>query len=269
MIKTQINVHIFLGKMFMNVTTKPVYMQFTAHKAPTHSGGSGRGGGYLLLHHLLTNCPPDRCAIVQFAPLKHMHLCPWILLDLPLYTLIAVLLAAGSSLRLAHNVEACTIVQVVGSTTSPSFVYVSNPVPDSSLCRAAAPRLCPLQLLLPDCIDRLQLLLPVCVRFDCCSLIATPKLFWKIPTHALAQCSRRFFVEFEVQQIEVRKSHITSLVPPHKHPTSVTHTRTLNLNTLITNHVSLLAQKRVGSSLSFAMLGSQQTMWESLACSND
>ena len=33
--------------------------------------------------------------------------------------------------------------------------------------------LCPLQLLLPDCIDPLQLLLPVCVCFSCCSPIAS------------------------------------------------------------------------------------------------
>ena len=76
------------------------------------------------------------------------------------------------------------------SATSLSFTYVSNLVPDSSLCRAAAPRLRPLQLLLPDCVrfsccspiasasaaaPRLrphQLLLAVCVRFSCCSLIA-------------------------------------------------------------------------------------------------
>ena len=46
------------------------------------------------------------------------------------------------------------------SATSPSFVYVSNPVPDSSLCRAAAPRLHPLQLLLPARLHRsVQLLL--------------------------------------------------------------------------------------------------------------
>ena len=45
------------------------------------------------------------------------------------------------------------------SATSPSFAYVSNPASDSSLCRAAAPRLRPLQLLLPDCIDPLS---------DCC-----------------------------------------------------------------------------------------------------
>ena len=38
------------------------------------------------------------------------------------------------------------------SATSPSFAYVSNPVPDSSLCRAAAPD---------------------CVRFSCCSPIAS------------------------------------------------------------------------------------------------
>ena len=52
------------------------------------------------------------------------------------------------------------------SATSPSFAYVSNPAPNSSLCRAPAPQLCLLQLLLPDCIDPLQLLLPVCVRFS-------------------------------------------------------------------------------------------------------
>ena len=59
------------------------------------------------------------------------------------------------------------------SATSPSFAYVSNPAPDSSLCRAAAPRLTPLQLLLPDCIEPLQLLLPVCVRFSYCSPLAS------------------------------------------------------------------------------------------------
>ena len=58
-----------------------------------------------------------------------------------------------------------------------------TPAPDSSLCRAAAPRLCPLRLLLPDCIDPLQtavprfrplqLLLPDCVHFSCCSLLAS------------------------------------------------------------------------------------------------
>ena len=82
--------------------------------------------------------------------------------------------------------------------TCPSFAYVSNPAPDSSLCRAvapsasaAAPRLCPLQLLLPDCIrfsccspivsasaaaprlHPLQLLLPDCIRFSCCSPIVS------------------------------------------------------------------------------------------------
>ena len=69
-------------------------------------------------------------------------------------------------------------------TTSPLFAYVNNPALDSSLCRAAAPRLRPLQLLLPDCIDPLQLhavpclrplqlLLAACVHFSCCSSIAS------------------------------------------------------------------------------------------------
>ena len=74
---------------------------------------------------------------------------------------------------------------------SATSTYVSNPVLDSSLCRAAAPPLCPLhvQLLLPHCVRfmfsccscsaaapplcplHVQLLLPHCVRFmfSCCS----------------------------------------------------------------------------------------------------
>ena len=82
----------------------------------------------------------------------------------------------------------------------PRSPTVSNPAPDSSLCRAAAPRLCPLappiasasaaarrlrllrisccsmarlhplQLLLPVCI-RFQLLLPDCARFSCCCML--------------------------------------------------------------------------------------------------
>ena len=59
------------------------------------------------------------------------------------------------------------------SATSPSFPYMSNPALDSSLCRAAAPRLRPLQLLLPDCIGPLQLLLPVGVHFSCCTPIVS------------------------------------------------------------------------------------------------
>ena len=45
----------------------------------------------------------------------------------------------------------------------------------TALCivRAATPRLRPLQLLLADCIDLLQLLLPIFVRFSCCSPIAS------------------------------------------------------------------------------------------------
>ena len=72
----------------------------------------------------------------------------------------------------------------------PCSPTVRNPVPDSSLCRAAAPRLRRLQLLLPDCVGfsccsprdcldllqfllssrlALQLLLAACVHFSCCS----------------------------------------------------------------------------------------------------
>ena len=51
---------------------------------------------------------------------------------------------------------------------------MSNPASNSSLCRTAAPRLRPLQLLLPTRLplDPLQLLLPVCIRFSCCSPLA-------------------------------------------------------------------------------------------------
>ena len=65
------------------------------------------------------------------------------------------------------NAQSCVSITVCTSSfahsaTPPSFAYVSNPAPDSSLCRAAAPRSCPLQLLLPDC-----------ACFDWCSLIAS------------------------------------------------------------------------------------------------
>ena len=80
----------------------------------------------------------------------------------------------------------------------PRLPTVSNPALDSSLCRAAAPRLRPLQLLLAACVrfesagscyslarlHPLQLLPPVCVhfqlllpmidcaRFSCCCMLA-------------------------------------------------------------------------------------------------
>ena len=75
-----------------------------------------------------------------------------------------------------------SVTHFTRSATSLSFAYVSNLVPNSSLCRpaaphcvhfsccsrlhqsasTAAPRLRPLQQLLPDCI-----------RFSCCSLLAS------------------------------------------------------------------------------------------------
>ena len=72
--------------------------------------------------------------------------------------------------------------------TSPSFTYVSNPTPDSSLCRAAAPRLRPLQLLLPDC----QLLLPDCVQFNCCSTIVSSHAISMRPPQLLLPDHVRF-----------------------------------------------------------------------------
>ena len=150
------------------------------------------------------------------------------------------------------------------SATSPSFVYVSDPAPDSSLCRAATPRLCPLWLLLPDCVHfelqlllsdcvcfncsspivsastaapqlcPLQLQLPDCVHFNCSSPIASasttaPRLHSPAVPEDSSPCPM-FFAELE---IEVRRSHVTSLVPPHEHPTSVTHIQTNTVKILM------------------------------------
>ena len=147
------------------------------------------------------------------------------------------------------------------SATSPSFAYVRNPVPDS---RAAATRLRPLQLLLPgDCIDPfqlllqcwapslhlLQLLLAAWVRFSCMPLsiancfpivstsVAAPRLrplqLLLRPLRLLlpASCSGRFHPCPLFSNIlrRVRGSQVAchySLVPPHEHPTSVTHGQT-------------------------------------------
>ena len=72
-----------------------------------------------------------------------------------------------------YTIPTSSFARFTRSATSPSFTYLSNPVPSSSLCRAAAPQLRPLQLLLPDCIDPLQLLLPICVRFNCSPIVST------------------------------------------------------------------------------------------------
>ena len=101
-------------------------------------------------------------------------------------------------LKFAIIKKTSSFARFARSATSPSFAYLSNLVPDSSLCRAAAPRLRPLQLLLaacvrfesaaapgPDCIRfnccspgrpvcvRFQLLLPDCARFSCCCCMHT------------------------------------------------------------------------------------------------
>ena len=85
------------------------------------------------------------------------------------------------SLTLAPIIITCSFTGFALSATSPSFTYVSNQVPESSQCRAAAPQLRLLQLLLPDCIHLcpllhlrlLQLLFATCIRFSCCSTIAS------------------------------------------------------------------------------------------------
>ena len=68
-----------------------------------------------------------------------------------------------------------------------------------------APQLRPIQLQLPDC-----------VRFDCCSPPAV--LEDSSPCPMFSSQNSRF------SKLEVRRLRVTSLVPPHEHPTSVTHT---------------------------------------------
>ena len=102
---------------------------------------------------------------------------------------------------------------------------------------AAAPQLHPLQLLLPNCVR----LLPDCVHFDCCFPARAP------------QCSQTFFTELEVQYLEVQRTYVTSLVPPHEHPTSVTRTRT---------YILILDLSRVQYSQTNEMQGIVGGLWE-------
>ena len=99
---------------------------------------------------------------------------------------------------------------------------------------AAAPRLHPLQLRRSIAsvstaprLRPIQLLLLNCIRFDCCS-----------PPAVLEDSSPcpMFSAEIEVQ---VQRSRITSLVPPHEHPISVTHGHTVKI--LISNGLRLHA----------------------------
>ena len=143
---------------------------------------------------------------------------------------------------------------------------------NSSLCRAAALRLRPLQLLLPGRLHRststaapylrpLQLLLSGCVRFSCClplacvcfsycsliasvssaprlrplqllspiasTSIAAPRLHLLVfPAHA--QLSQTFLRGVRgTVNLPSTRSRVTSPVPPHEHPTSVSHRHTL------------------------------------------
>ena len=120
---------------------------------------------------------------------------------------------------------------------------------------AAAPRLRPLQLLLAllaafmisSCCSRsrpLRLLLPDCVRFNCCSLIASastaarpiasastaaPRLHTGFhPAHAPGPMFSNILrgVRGSVNKLKTKVARHYSLVPPHEHPTSVTHTHT-------------------------------------------
>ena len=67
-----------------------------------------------------------------------------------------------------HNYVQVAELASLAQLLLPCSPTVRNSAPDSSLCRAASPRLRPLQLLLPIA----RLLLPNCVRFNRCSPIA-------------------------------------------------------------------------------------------------
>ena len=114
------------------------------------------------------------------------------------------------------------------SCCSPDFIR--SPIVRFSCCSpiqpiASALRLRPLWVLLPDC-----------TRFNCCSPIATaaPRLHplqLLLPDcspscSSLLSNSQIFFIEFKVQQIEVRRSYITSLVPPHDQTSHFRHGQT-------------------------------------------
>ena len=135
-------------------------------------------------------------------------------------TVICMLHTHAHTQARPHNVMHSAIVvylictsSFARSATSPSFAYMSNPAPDNSLCRAAAPRLRPLQLLLHDCINLPQLLatpvnlhplrlLPAaCVCFSCCSAIASARS----PSCSIS-CTM-FSNIFHRVRVEVRRSH--------------------------------------------------------------
>ena len=68
-------------------------------------------------------------------------------------------------IKLLQVAELASLAQLL----FPHSPTVRNPAPDSSLCRAA-PRLCPLQLLLAACVASAAAPGPNCgIRFNCCS----------------------------------------------------------------------------------------------------
>ena len=74
------------------------------------------------------------------------------------------------------------------------------------------------------------------LRLQCSPIASTSTALAAAPRPAVLEDSSPwpmwFFPEFEVQKIEVRRSHVTSLVPPHEHPTSTdrqTHKHTVKI----------------------------------------
>ena len=77
-------------------------------------------------------------------------------------------LSLGAQILLSTNMY-WQVASFAHSATFPWFAYVSNLVPDSSLCRAAAPRLHRSASTAAPCLGLLQLLLPECICFSCWS----------------------------------------------------------------------------------------------------
>ena len=120
----------------------------------------------------LQPAPPHQSADIHVclpAPSSHVVVCTWRCL----VHVIAMNSKVGS-IHCMYIIITSSFAHFTHSATSPSFAYVSNPVLDSSLCRAAAPRLH-------------QLLLPHCVRFSCCSPIGStaPRLHLLPQLHLL------------------------------------------------------------------------------------
>ena len=109
---------------------------------------------------------------------------------------------------LSQHMITSSFARFARSATSPSYAYVTNPAPDSSLCRAAAPRLRTLQLLLPDCIDPLQTAVP---RFHPLQLLPTDYVPSAVARHS--RSLQLLFPDFNSSPIVFASAAAPRLLP--------------------------------------------------------